>query len=177
MLFGLFKKELNQINRLNLSTNRPEVIVNKRPTQKTNKHDQGDNLNEQLNDKQEDETKNENNLSAENRCYLVIDQARVSVAEFCVHCLKALTGTLLHFWVIKEPLSDADIEILQDYKEIFKGIEDDVYSALHKYLLSTQLKLRPYGFIMNSALLDNLPSDFWQKNMRKEMRLWLQVIR
>lgn len=28
---------------------------------------------------------------------------------------------------------------------------------------------------MNSALFDNLPSDFWARKKRIEMRTWLQV--
>ena len=45
--------------------------------------------------------KSESNLKTENRCYLVVNQAHLLVAEFCVQSLRAITGTLFHFWVIK----------------------------------------------------------------------------
>lgn len=45
------------------------------------------------------------NMNDENRSYLVLDKARITVADFCVDCLKAVTATLFHFWVIKVSFS------------------------------------------------------------------------
>ena len=69
------------------------------------------------------------------------------------------------------------MDVLRDYRDVLNGLTDDVYAALHKYLLSKHLQLRPYGFIMNSALVDALPADRWSRSMRQEMRPWLQVTR
>lgn len=130
LLFNLFQNELKQMNRTKIDSFKnfqnseiAEVIKNeqtkniKSNPKKINQTstlnielDQDDDLNnfdsgiDDLlgnDDKKNNQSKNEQNGIAENRCYLVVDQARVSVTEFCVQSLKSLTGTLFHFWVIK----------------------------------------------------------------------------
>ena len=108
LLFDLFKNEL-QGNHVNPHSNHH---MNHHMNQQANHGDQtgqfagersnSDRLSDPLVSEMRPSTfKRELSMATENRHYLVIDQAHVQVAEFCVHSLRAITGTLFHFWVMK----------------------------------------------------------------------------
>lgn len=114
LLFNLFRKELRQVNRsldsfeakgdrsggANKDDQSSPGRGDGQKDHPTSSHLTGDTLDDEM--RQNDNAfKSKSNLKTENRCYLVVDQAHVLVAEFCVQSLRAITGTLFHFWVIQ----------------------------------------------------------------------------
>lgn len=81
LLFNLFENELQQLNRTRNFKNLFKHNLDDKQTGRNNKQN--------------------DSIETENRCYFVVDQARIMITDFCVFSLKALTGTLFHFWVIK----------------------------------------------------------------------------
>lgn len=73
------------------------------------------------------------------------------------------------------PLTQANMDELEDYPLMFEGIVDRVHSACHKIVLLTGETTRPYGFIMRSTLEDTLPTETWHRDLVIDIRLCLQV--
>ena len=116
LLFDLFRSQLQQVNSCSepapfAARDRPPGAVDSalsdqhedrlagRPTRVAGDHSNGDPPDGEP--RQSAPKTGLSSLQTENRHYLVIDQAHVLVADFCVQSLRAITGTLFHFWVIK----------------------------------------------------------------------------
>ena len=79
------------------------------------------------------------------------------------------------FLTFKISLTQADMDDLNSYPQVFEGIAGHVHAASHKIALLTGEIMRPYGFIMKATLEDNLPSKGWERETVIKIRLFLQV--
>lgn len=131
------------------------------------------NLMEEMIEK-EDEFKISSDMIGANRCYGVLDAGRKLVGKFIQRSLEALTGTIVHFWITIRSLSDSDRAQLDTLCEVMSCLENDVNAALHKFALVSEGRMRPFGFIMNAALADCLPSDPVKNKIVQNIRLQLQ---
>lgn len=80
----------------------------------------------------------------------------------------------MFFWLSVVSVSPEDRENLENIGKVMRNIEEDVNAALHKFTLVTEGRMRPYGFIMQNALVDSLPKDPTEAEMVSQIRLDLQ---
>jgi len=109
-------------------------------------------------------------LLFDQRSSLLLSRARLIAKQFITKFLESVTSTLIQFWITILDLSETDALELNHLDDLLRSIATEVSASYHQFVLFSNQKLRPYGFIIKAVLQDLSEKDKSRTKDIEEMR-------